>query len=216
MKQTVPRRASRPRGSFRSRGISLIEVMIASVVLALGMVATFAMLERVEGANRSFDLTQTANDAYARLAAQIRDAQCDFDGATPAAAPNPATIDDGLERAVGLGYVGVDVPVPQPSTITYVGLTDGSQAPRIPQTVPPLRIEYQVLREAPPVAAPGAVRAPPPNPGPAYDINVRIRQITGDPARDDPSVENGWWIKHYPVKKVCNARYESSSRGEVP
>ncbi|MEL6187052.1 MAG: prepilin-type N-terminal cleavage/methylation domain-containing protein, partial [Myxococcota bacterium] len=62
-----PRRRRRAR-----RGMGLLEVMMATVLLAIGMVATFAMLDRMEGVHRSLDLTQTANDTYSQLAAQIR------------------------------------------------------------------------------------------------------------------------------------------------
>lgn len=195
------------------RGFSLLEVMVASMLLAFGIVATFAMLDRVEGANRSLDLTRTANEAFSRLAAQIRDAQCDYDGSQIPGVIDPGTTDAGLLNAVGAGWVGVDVPVPAPSSITHAGLTDGSD-PRLPQTVPALRIEYQVANEAPPDVDPAAVRGPPANPGPAFDIQIRVRQLTGDPNMDDPAIGQGWWIKHYPLKKICNARYERTRRGE--
>lgn len=201
------------RTSRRQRGVTLLEVMMATLILAMGIVATFAMLDRVEGANRSLDLTRTANDAYARLAAQIRDAQCDFDGSLPVPALDATTTDAALFNVIGAGWIGVDTALPQPSTISYVGLTDGSN-PNLPRTVPPLRIEYRVVNEAAPVAAPGATRLPPPGVGPAFDIDIRIRQLTMDPARDNPAVTDGWWIKHFPMKKVCNARYERTRRGE--
>jgi hypothetical protein len=177
------------------------------------MMATFAMLERVQGANRSLDLTRTANEAFTRLAAQIRSAQCDYDGSAFPGAIAEDTTDPGLFDAAGAGWIGVDTPVSPGSSITYAGLTDGSD-PALARTVPPLRIEYRVEEEAAPRAAPDAVRAPPATVGPAYDVDIRVRMLTGDPAMDDPAVENGWWIKHYPIKKVCNARYEGSGRGQ--
>lgn len=194
------------------RGVSLLEVVMATMLLAFGIVATFAMLDRVEGANRSLDLTRSANDAYATLAAEIRDAQCDYDGSLPVPAMDPATTDVGLFNAVGLGWIGVDTAIPQPSSITHAGLTDGSD-PRLPRSVPALRIEYRVRNEAPAVPAPGAP-APPPGAGPAFDIDIRIRQLTGNAAQDNPALDQGWWIKHFPLKKVCNARYERTRRGE--
>lgn len=201
-------RAARPR-----RGMGLLEVMMATVLLAFGMVATFAMLDRMEGVHRSLDLTQTANDAYAQLAAQIRDAQCDYDGTQPVGGLDPATTDAGLFNAVGAGWIGVTRPIPVPSSITHAGVSDGTM-PNLPVTVPVVRIEYRVDNEAPPVLAPGATTAPPGGVGPALDIEIRVRLLTNDPARDNPALDQGWWIKHFPLKKTCNARYERTRRGE--
>ena len=199
--------------SRQQRGISIIEVMMAAVLLALGVTAMFAMLDRVEGANRSLDFARTANDAYARLAAEIRDAQCDYDGRQVPPVMDGTTTDPGLAAVIGVGWVGVDVVIPVGSSITQAGVSDGSN-PFISATVPTLRIEYRLVNEAPVVVAPGAIRGAPAGVGPAFDVEIRIRKVTGNPAMDDPTVNNGWWIKHFPVKKVCNPRYESRRRGE--
>ncbi|MEO1228870.1 MAG: prepilin-type N-terminal cleavage/methylation domain-containing protein [Myxococcota bacterium] len=203
-----PRRRRRAR-----RGMGLLEVMMATVLLAIGMVATFAMLDRMEGVHRSLDLTQTANDTYSQLAAQIRDAQCDYDGTQAVGVLDPATTDTGIFNAIGAGWIGFTQPIPANSSITHAGVTDGSM-PALPRTVPPVRIEYRLEREAAPVLAAGAINAPPGGVGPALDVEIRVRLLTNDPVRDDPALDQGWWIKHFPLKKTCNARYERTRRGE--
>ena len=41
---------------------------------------------------------------------------------------------------------------------------------------------------------------------PAFDIQVRVREITRDAVKDNPLVTNGYWIRTFPLKKVCNLR----------
>ena len=196
------------------RGVSLLEVLIASVVLAVGSLGTFALLDQVESAHRSLDLSRLAREAYARLAAEIRDAQCDYDGSQQPFVLEPTTTDPGLLASIDAGWIGVDVPIPEASSMTQAGRTDGSY-PALAQTVPALRIEYRVALESAPVPVPGGTQPPAAQVGPGFDIQIRVRQITRDPDRDDPTVETGWWIRHYPLHKTCNPRYERSRRGET-
>ncbi len=192
------------------RGFSLIEAVIAMGIMAAGFVAIFSMINRVQGANRSMGFQQQAIEAYNAIAAQIRDAQCDFDGNVPSPAPLvPATTDPGLAAVVGAGWIHAS---PPNSSIIHVGLTDGTN-PNLPRTIPPMRVSYQVNLEAPPV--PGPTSGPLPGAiGPAFDIQVLVREITGDPARDNPAVTAGFWIRNFPMKKTCNPRFGATRRGE--
>lgn len=200
------------------RGFSLLDVMTASVVLTIGMLGVFALLQQVTGAQRSIDLTNTANAAFNQLSAQIRDARCEFDGSALARVnPIAAQTDPGLLQAVGQGWIGVAPPAFPNSVITMAGETTPDpggarfNAFGLEATSPPLRIEYRVTREADPVlAGPGVAPAVP---APAFQVEIRIRQLTGDPAMDAPGLNQGWWIKHYMISKACNARYERGQRG---
>lgn len=199
---------SADRSRSNRRGFALLEVMVAAGVFAIGMAGVFGMLQYVIGANRSVDLTNTANAAFTRLAAQIRDAQCDFDASNAAwaPAPDPLTTDPGLVNAVGRGWIGFLTPAIANSGITHVGETLPGNASGLEVTSPSLRIEYRVSLEAAPQLVGAGVL--PTTRGPAFSVEVRIRQLTGDPAKDNPAVDNGLWIKHFMLSKACNARYE--------
>ncbi len=200
------------RSNRRRRGFGLLEMMIASVVLAVGFLASYGMLRRVQDANRSLDFARTTQDLFSRLSAELRDAQCDYDGSQLTPAIDEETTDPGLL----VNDVWIDLPIDD-SSIRTVGQTqtDAIAPTSIPRTIAPMLVSYRVLPEAPPTLLGGGA-LPAGDPGPAFDIDVRIRLITSDPARD--SAERGWWIKDYALKKVCNPRYGrvglGSGRGE--
>lgn len=183
------------RGRGRRRGLTLVEMMIAVTVLAIGIAGAAAILDKVEQANRTEDLIRTANDAFSRLAAQIRDAQCDYPGDADPPVIHPATTDPGLR----VTRVWISVPEAQ-SFITFVGATDGSDVD-LGRTVPPVRIDYFLEPTVPPSL-------------PGFDIQIRVRRIMGDPALDDPALTEGWWIKNYTLTKICNPRFDETRRGE--
>jgi hypothetical protein len=67
--------------------------------------------------------------------------------------------------------------------------------------VPQMQIDYMVIPDNDP-----AIEIP------ALDIQVRIRELTGDAATDIAAT--GYYVRTYPVRKVCNARLDESRRGE--
>jgi type II secretory pathway pseudopilin PulG len=185
----------RRRRSHRERGVTLVETMIALIVLSTGVAAVFGMVTHVTTANRSLTFQANSLDVFARVAAQIQDTQCDFP------TTGPPVIDPGLLVAQN---TWITAPVGN-SAISFIGVTDGVDLPELTQ--PKMRIEYQLSRETP----------GPPTPD-AFNINVRVREITNDPVKDAlgfaPSIfDGGHWIRVYPVKKVCVPRVDDLVRG---
>ena len=45
-------------------------------------------------------------------------------------------------------------------------------------------------------------------------LTVRVREIQHDAAKDDDAREDGMWIRIFPIKKLCNPRYDETFRGE--
>lgn len=181
----------RPRRS--TRGLTLLEAVFSVLVLSTGVVAVFGMINRISSANRTMAYQAAALDAFARISAEIRDAKCVF----PSEDPNNfalADIDPGIDGSVAPPAWQTD-PVVN-STIRHVGT--------IPGAVPQVRVAYRVSLDPniPPTATP------------AYDVEVRVRQIMGDPAKDDEALESGYWIQIYPVKKLCSLRPDATARGE--
>lgn len=167
------------------RGMTLLEAMVAVMVLAVGLVGLFGLIEGVQDAHRRSQFDAIALDAFAQLSAQIADAQCDF----PASAPGTlglATVDPGLAPTGG-AWIGFPNPVLGSTVVATGDLVDTSVR---------TRIEYRVLDATLPGAAP------------KLDIDVRIRQLLGDGATgpDDPNLEDGYWIRVYPLEKVCVPR----------
>jgi hypothetical protein len=132
--------------------LTLVETMIALVVLATGIAAIFGMVAHVSRANRTMVLQTRSVDAYAQLAAEIQNAQCDFN-------PVDGTriVDPGL--APGTYTVAV-----ANSAIQHVGVTDGTV---LPATVPQMAIQYQVTDVT--VPGPGAL--------PALEIEIQISEL---------------------------------------
>lgn len=190
----MKRRSSRSR-----RGMTLIEAVVATGVLTAGAAAVFGMIVHVQGANRSTTFQTNALDAFSRLAAQVRDAQCDYRAETFPPLLDAATTDPGLAGAVGGAWV--TAPLPN-STVTALG--DANTNPGVfARYVPPMRVDYRVLAE-------GAVDGPP-----AFRVDVRVRELTRDPVRDALALVDGAHIRVFPVQKVCNPRIETGrGRGE--
>jgi prepilin-type N-terminal cleavage/methylation domain-containing protein len=192
-------------GRRAQRGMTLIEAVIAVAVLGVGMVALFGMMEWVARATNSLRFDAVATEAYARLAAQIRDATCEFDAADPEA---PWAVDPGIDPADGRlqDWFGLDGPV-DGSTVRAVGTTGEELA----DTAPRMRVEYRVRADE--TGGWGDTF------GDAWtrtsmQVDVRVRRITNDPDKDDPDRVDGTWIKVYPVQKRCNPRVQAEGRGE--
>lgn len=190
-------RAVRQR-SGRQRGMTLLEAMIAVMVLAVGLVGLFGLIEGVQDAHRRSQFDVIALDAFSRLSAQIADAQCDFPATTPGSLA-AATLDPGLNPA-GV-WVGHPAAVPG-STIVAIGdLADVSVRSRVQYRV------RDVTGSNPAFAAAA----------PKLEVEVRIRQLMGDGATgpDAEALEEGYWIRIYPLEKVCAPRLLPPGAGVI-
>lgn len=179
------------RSNKSTRGVTLVETMIALIVLATGIAALFGMATHVQTANRSLSFQTQSVDIFSRLTAQFRDARCDFDPVNPAV----LILDPALNQATG---AWINTPS---GSISYVGDT-GGPTQTLPQTVPAMRIDYRLTRD---LSAPNV---------PAFIVDIRVRELMIDPAMNDPNMESGYWIRTYPMVKTCNARLEGTARGE--
>jgi type II secretory pathway pseudopilin PulG len=187
----MTRRTPRP----QQLGMTLIEAVIAALILGLSVTAIVGMITRVEQANGQAAFSTKSLDALATIASQIRDAQCDYsaaDDVVVSLATLPvATVDPGL--LVGAGWQ--TAPVPN-SVIDYVG-------DRV-ELMPPIQIAYQV------VDGTGADVAGIPAPV-AIDAEIRIRHIQQGVDEAD------WPERIFPVAKVCTVRLQAvnqRARGE--
>lgn len=192
----------RARQARRSRrGMTLLEAVFAVLVLATGVAALMGMIINVENANRSMALQHASLDVFARISAQIRDAECDFvtgQGLT-LATTDPSFLPGGLPN-FGANGQWITAPGVTGSSITLVG--DGTTNPELADYVPPIRVAYQVQLENNPAATP------------AFQVNVQVRQIMDDPQQDLLTNTAGYWVRMYPVQKLCNARGDATQRGE--
>jgi prepilin-type N-terminal cleavage/methylation domain-containing protein len=172
------------------RGVTLLESMIALGVFAIGITGVFGLIARVHAGNRSVMAQAGTLDAFALVAAEIRDARCDFPATMPGVF-DPTMTDPALQPTGG-GWI--DTPR---GAITRVGELEGS---------PPLHVSYRVALERAPVNPPPQVVA--------LDVDVRVREVQHDPVKDNAALEAGSWIRVFPVKKLCNPRYDETYRGE--
>ena len=76
-------------------------------------------------------------------------------------------------------------------SITYVGTTDGTS---LPATIPIMQISYTAQLD-------GAA------PVPAIDFEITIQEL-------NPDGQLGNGVRVYPLRKLCNARLDETSRGE--
>jgi len=192
---------AKPRARRGQRGATLIEAMISCVVLAGGTAAVTQLLSHVSQANRRMAFQSLANDLASELMNQVADARCDTDAINGNL--SAATVDSGLWaaiNAVGVWQLGPGLPA------TSVVQTVGTSAamPLVDRGIP-LRIRYRVT-----AATTIAGRAPP-----SFDLEVEVREILNDVARDNLAVTTGFWIRNIPFKKVCNRRMEAGGRGEL-
>lgn len=180
------------RSRHHQRGATLIEAMIAAVILAIGTAAVTELLKQVSIANRRMTFQTVALDTFTSVAAQIQDATCDVPPG--AGAPTFGTTDPGLWAAISNPGVWQNAVVAGSVLNTLGDLTLTKAFP----------IQVAV-RVAAPIAAFGLG---PPN----YDFEVEVREIMHNVAMD--AAADGYWVRTYPVKKVCNRRTEAQGRGE--
>jgi Tfp pilus assembly protein PilV len=178
-------------------GATLIEAMIACVVLSAGTAAVTQMLANVHHANRTMNFQTLANELGAEFGAQLMDARCDTDALNGNLAA--ATVDPGLWAAISNINAWQQLPA---GALQSVGETTAN--PLIDRGIP-LRIRYRVTQNTT-----QAGLGPP-----TYNVELEIRQTMFDVARDNLAVTTGYWIRNYPLKKICNRRMEANGRGEL-
>ncbi len=190
----------RRRQSSTTRGMTLLEAVISVLILVIGVAALMGMIINVENANKSMALQHSSLDVFARLSAQIRDAECDF---FPVTGLQPGTSDPaflpGAPPTAGANGQWILAPLTD-SSITLVG--DGTTNPALADYVPAIRVAYRVRPEINLNAAP------------AFQVDVQVRQIMRNPVQDDINFLDGYWVRVYPVQKLCNARGTATQRGE--
>lgn len=168
------------------------------VVLVTGIAAVFGMATHVQTATNNLKFQNLAVDHFARFSAQVRNARCDFPAGLPTVTGGNLVTDQGLNFGLATGNW---ITTPQGGAIDLVGITDGTS---LPKTSPQIRIAYRMTLNT---TVPNI---------PAYDIDVQIREITNDPARDNINLIDGYWIRVYPLTKTCNPRLDTNARGEYP
>jgi prepilin-type N-terminal cleavage/methylation domain-containing protein len=183
-----------PRAS--RRGMTLVEAIIAMLVLTIGVAGIYNLLGSISGSQHNLRLNSQGLDLYSRIASEIKDSVCDY----PAQLAGVPIVPAQAVRDPGLLTENIWIPavVAQPagSRIRTIGDFDGDGAPTAAANAV-LRVDYRVRSLA-------LVNVNPLT----YEIDVRVRQIQGDPVRDAPALENGTWIRVFTVQKVCNARTE--------
>ncbi|MBI2374652.1 MAG: prepilin-type N-terminal cleavage/methylation domain-containing protein [Deltaproteobacteria bacterium] len=181
----------------RSRlGATLIESLIAMAVLAVGTAAIAELVRSITRANERAAFQTRSLEIYQRVASQVRSATCNvFPGN---GAPIAASADPGLFTVAGAGWQTAAV---GGSVITHIGAFDDSDFP-VTAGKPRYVVEYRVTSDTAGVDA--------------YDVLIRIREVSVESSADDLDVFNNLYIRTYPTKKVCTLRSTASSRGGYP
>ncbi len=170
------------------RGATLIEALVALAALGVGTAGIASLISHLSKVHRREAFQTASLDMLATFSTQVRDAACDVLPGTTTLVQGPT--DPGF---FGVGYQTTPI---VGSSITLVGDVAGT---------PPMRLSYNAVREVVPLNFAGP---------PSFDVSFRIREITNDPTLDDPNVTEGYWIRNFTVKKVCNLRTEQDGRGE--
>jgi hypothetical protein len=154
------------------------------------------------------DFQNASLDAFTEFSAQVALAECDYMAIDPTNAPPPAgQLDPGLAAAAA-GWTGMGADVytaaapPAGTTITLTGPIGPAGPAGVAKRNFNLHVRYRAAFVPPPVVFGSG------NTAPSYDLDVEIREITGDPARDGFGVTAGPWIRTFPLKKVCNLRLD--------
>lgn len=200
-------------GSRGQRGAMLIEALVAIAVLGVGTAGLAGMISAVTQANRRQSFQNKSLEVFAAVATQVKSANCDV--FPPLFLPGAIGSDAIFAGAMPSGWIDAQI---AGSSLTMIGDSAGATG-WDPGLTPPMRIEYYMELSPAPVAN---YQGPP-----SFDLEVRVREVTLDPTKDAPTAgtpdaptPNGYWIRSFPLKKVCNARPTDIStvggRGEVP
>ncbi|MBK6686996.1 MAG: prepilin-type N-terminal cleavage/methylation domain-containing protein [Deltaproteobacteria bacterium] len=181
------------RGRLGRRGMTLIEAMVAFAVLTIGVAAIFSLITSLVSSQRVLRLNSQGIDLYSRLSSEIRSARCDFPAAL-GGAPVPsaaATRDPGL--TVEGVWIPTQVAAPAGSMLQTIGNFDGEGLPTA--GAPVLQVDYMVRS----IALLNVNTL-------TYEVDIRVRQIQNDAARDSVLVTESPWLRVFTVQKACNAR----------
>jgi type II secretory pathway pseudopilin PulG len=182
------RRPSRSR-----RGATLVEALVAVAVLGVGTAAVTELVGSISNARRKLSFQTSALDRFNRLNAEIQASTCVvFPGA---AGPTAASADAALM-----------VPA-----ATWQNAPVGAHVQTVGDmfdVTPPVRVEYQLALV-------------PPNPALtndsfAFDVTVRVRELTRDAATDGANITSAHYIKTWPIRKACPWRATADTRGGFP
>lgn len=182
------------RGARARRGASLVEALVAVAVLGVGTAAVTNLMSSISAARRKMAFQTTSLELFNRLNSEIQASTClVFPGQL---VPDLTSADPAFLVPVGTWR---DTPVG--AHVRTIG--------NFTNVVPQLRVEYQI-----PVA-PAALAAGPltNNQAVAFDIVVRIREITHDAAQDAADVMSTHYIRSWPTRKTCMSRLTADTRG---
>lgn len=167
------------------RGAALLETVIALGVLAVGTAAIVSLVTQVHQAGTKSNYQAASLDLFAAFSAQVKAAHCDV------APQNVGALD---ETDAGL-IPGTYLTPIAGSSVQLVG--DFIGATQIPGT-PPMRLSYEVLPAITPPDGP-----------PLLEIDVTVRELTGDAAKDAQAM--GPWIRNFRLVKVCTLRTDNAT-----
>lgn len=171
------------------RGVTLIECVVAVGVLGVGAVILFGAVGRLQMAQRAMRLQAQSLEVLGIVSSEIASARCDVSPDAPEVMPSPPDIDVGLSSPIPGDWI--EAPTAG-SSIQTIGPVPNSS----------LQVSYRTAVEA---TVPGSAVA--------FDIDVRIREHMGNSVQDAADLEDGYWIRIFPVKKVCDIRSARTQRG---
>lgn len=186
------------------RGATLIEALVATVVITVGTAAITELLKYVSEASRRMAFQSSALDVYGEITAYIEDARCNI-----ITSGGPPQYDALLAPLIN-----------GPPNGDWVWLSRSPAGRLVPSVPPPQGPLYSGVAQAtaPVWVAIRRVGPDPPLNGaspPGYTFEIQVRERTFEAARDNPARTDGYWIRVLPAKKVCTFRDDAQGRGEL-
>jgi hypothetical protein len=164
-----------------------METVVALGVLGIGTAAIVSLVTQVHQAATKSSYQTASLDLFAAFSSQVRAAHCDV------APENVGMLDE-----TDPGLVPNATPYSVPALNSSVTLVGDFAGPTQIQSAPPMRLTYVVL----------PATTPPDGP-PLLEIEVTVRELTGDAARDAQAM--GSWIRNFRLAKVCNLRTDNAT-----
>lgn len=185
----------------RRRGATLVESLIALVVISVGTAAITELLKYISEASRRMAFQSTALDVYGEVVAYVEDARCNVVTQVPRVEQYDPIVQRMIARTdwMWLSRAGgrlVESAAP-PAGPVFSGVA---------QATAPV---WVAIRRVGPPPATNAVGPP------VIAFEVQVRERMHDAGRDSPALESGYWIRILPAKKVCSFRDEVQGRGEL-
>jgi prepilin-type N-terminal cleavage/methylation domain-containing protein len=182
----------------KNRGLSLVEVLVALCILAIGTATASTLATRIVQSNEQVNFQAASYEVFNRVAAEVQRATCQIHPGQ--VAPTAASADPGL-LVPPAAWIAVPV---AGSGIRTIG--DWEQGGTTEATGMPMKIEYQVTPDPP--AGVGQMYG--------FDVLVRIREFRDNAAQDNLNANTTTWIRTWPIRKNCVVRTEPASRGGWP